>query len=85
LFARYETLDLNKTIPSNGITNDFNKKNFIVAGLTYKPIHGIVIKADYVFRKTGKFNPELNLNPSPQAPAFNTTNGFFNLGFGYSF
>ncbi len=85
LFARYETLDLNKKVPENGISDDINKKDFIIAGLTYKPIHGVVIKADYVFRKTGEPNPKLNPNPSPQAPAYSKTNGFFNLGFGYSF
>jgi hypothetical protein len=85
VFARYETLDLNKTIAENGIKNDVNKKEYIVAGLTFKPLHGVAIKADYVFRKTGDQNPELVLNPSPQAPVFRTTNSFFNLGFGYSF
>ena len=85
LFARYEMLDLDKTIPVNGIENDINEKNLIVAGLTFKPIHGIAIKADYVYRKTGEPNPKLVLNPSPQAPEFSATNGFFNIGFGYSF
>lgn len=85
LFARYETMDLNKQIPSNGIENDLNKKDFITAGLTFQPIHGVIIKADYVYSKTGEPNPKLILNPSPQAPAFQSTNGFFNLGFGYSF
>lgn len=85
LFARYETLDLNKTLAPNGIENDINQKDYIVAGLTFKPIHGIAIKADYVYRKTGEPNPQLVINPSPQAPAFSETNGFFNLGFGYSF
>jgi len=85
LFARYETIDLNKTIPENGIQNDLNKKDYIITGLTFKPIHGVTVKADYVYRKTGDPNPALDLNPSPQAPAFSATNGFFNLGFGYSF
>jgi len=85
LFARYETLDLDKTIAGNGIENDINNKDYIVAGLTFKPIHGVAIKADYVYRKTGEPNPKLNLNQSPQAPPFSASNGFFNLGFGYSF
>jgi len=85
LFARYETMDLDQEIAENGIENDVNEKQYIVTGLTFKPIHGVAIKADYVFRKTGEQNPALVLNPSPQAPAFSTTNGFFNLGFGISF
>jgi hypothetical protein len=85
LFARYETMDLDQKIAENGIENDVNEKQYIVTGLTFKPIHGVAIKADYVYRKTGEQNPALILNPSPQAPAFSSTNGFFNLGFGLSF
>ena len=85
LFARYETMDLNKSVPENGISDDLNKKDFIVAGLTFKPIHGVAIKADYVYRETGVPNPVLQINPFPQAPPYYTTNSFFNLGFGYSF
>ena len=85
LFARYETMDLNHSIPKNGIENGINKKDFITTGLTFQPIHGIAIKADYVYRKTGDPNPALVLNASPQAPPFRATNGFFNIGFGYSF
>ena len=85
LFARYEKLDLDRTIAVNGIENDINNKDYIIAGLTFKPIHGIAIKADYVLRKTGEPNTALVINPSPQAPRYHTSNGFFNLGFGYSF
>ncbi len=85
LFARYETMDLNKSIPKNGIENGLNKKDIISTGLTYKPVHGIAIKADYVYKKTGDPNPALVLNTSPQAPPFSAVNGFFNIGFGYSF
>jgi hypothetical protein len=85
LFARYETMDLDQEIAENGIENDINEKQYIVTGLTFKPSHGVAIKADYVFRTTGEQNPALVLNPSPQAPPYSTENGFFNLGFGFSF
>ncbi len=85
LFARYEMFDLNQNIPANGIENGLNKKNYIVAGLTYHPIHGVVIKADYVVRTTGEPNPALNQNAAPNAPPFDKTNSFVNLGVGYSF
>jgi len=85
LFARYETMDLDQEIAENGIENDINEKQYIVTGLTFKPIHGVAIKADYVLRTTGEQNPDLVLNPSPQAPPYSTENGFFNLGFGFSF
>lgn len=82
LFGRYEYMDLNYKIPENGITNDLLVKNFIVGGLTYQPIKGVTVKADYVMRTTGEPN---SAYPFPQAQPYYTTNGFFNLGIGYSF
>jgi hypothetical protein len=85
LFTRYEYMDLNNKIPANGITNDLLVKSFLVSGLSYQPIKGVIVKADYVFRTTGEPNPALIVNPFPQAQPYYTTNGFFNLGIGYSF
>ena len=84
-FVRYENFDLNSKIPSNGIENDILKQQYIVAGLTYLPVKGVVVKLDYVYKQTGDINPALNLNPFPNAPLYYTTNSFINLGFGYSF
>jgi hypothetical protein len=84
-FVRYEMMDLNKEIPENGIINEANEKTYFVTGLEYKPVHGVVIKADYVFRKTGEQNPDLIINPYPQAQPYYTENGFINIGLGYSF
>lgn len=85
IFARNEWLDLNYTVPSNGIENGMLRKYYLATGINFQPVHGVVIKADYVFRKTGKRNPELIINPFPQALPYYTDNGFFNVGFGYSF
>jgi len=85
LFARYEWMDLNQTIPSNGIENGTLRKNFTVVGLTYQPVHGVVVKADYVLRNTGERNPELIVTPFPQTLPYYTSNGFINIGIGYSF
>lgn len=85
VFARYEYVNLNSKIASNGINNDVLKKQYIVAGITYQPIKGVVIKADYVHRITGEPNPALIINPYPQALPYYTSNGFVNLGIGYSF
>ena len=78
-------MDLNYKIPVNGISNDFLKQSFVVAGLSYHPTKGVIVKADYVFRTTGIPNPVLAVNPFPQAQPYFTKNGFFNLGIGYSF
>ena len=78
-------MNLNQEIPKNGILNDANEKSFLITGLEYTPVDGVVIKADYVFRKTGKQNDQLIINPFPQAPPYYTENGFWNIGIGYSF
>ena len=85
LFARYEWMDLNQGIPSNGIENGTLRKKFTVVGLTYQPVQGVVIKADYVLRNTGERNPELIVTPFPQTLPYYTSNGFINIGIGYSF
>jgi len=83
-FIRYENLDLNSKIPANGIENGLNKQEFITTGLTYHPLKGVVIKADYQFKKTGDPNPAL-INPPQQGDKFYNTNSYINLGLGYSF
>jgi hypothetical protein len=85
LFARYEWMDLNQNIPSNGIYNATLKKTYVVTGLTFQPTQGVVVKLDYVLRQTGDRNPELVVTPFPSALPYYKTNGFVNLGFGYSF
>ncbi len=85
LFGRYEFIDLNNRIPENGIKNGVLRKNYTVFGITYQPVNGVVIKADYVLRKTGEQNPELIVTPFPQTLPYYTSNGFFNIGIGYSF
>ena len=85
LFARQEFMDLNYTIPSNGIKNGINRKNFTIVGITFQPISGVIIKADYVLRKTDERNDDLIVTPYPQSLPYYTSNGFFNIGLGYSF
>jgi hypothetical protein len=85
VFGRYEYMDMNYKIPDNGIKNGLLEKQFIVAGLSYIPVRGVIVKADYVHRTTGDLNPALVINPFPQQQKYYTTNGFINLGIGYSF
>ncbi|HTL81520.1 MAG TPA: hypothetical protein VL651_07440 [Bacteroidia bacterium] len=83
LFGRYEYLDMNYRVPENGMMNNALAQSYVVTGITFLPLHGVVVKADYMIRTTGKPNP--NLPPvSPSVP-FYASNGFFQLGIGYSF
>jgi len=84
-FARYEYLDMNYKIPGNGIYNGINDQQYITAGLSFKPAHGVIIKADYVYRVTEIINPALIISPYPIARPYYTTQHFLNLGIGYSF
>ncbi|MBX2924644.1 MAG: hypothetical protein KF746_20750 [Chitinophagaceae bacterium] len=85
VFGRYESMNLGATLPVNGIKNDANTQQYIVGGLTYKPIRGVAIKADYVYRITGEPNPVLIITPFPQVIPYYTHNGFLNLGIAYNF
>ena len=85
VFGRYEYMDLSAKLPSSGVKNDANKQQYIVAGLTFKPIRGIAIKADYVQRITGTPNPALIITPFPQQVPYFKSDGFVNLGVAYNF
>ncbi len=85
IFARYETLDLNAAIPSNGIIDGTLKQSHIVAGLGFFPIPHVIVKADVRLMSTGNQNTALILNPNPNALAYKTNNTFLNICLGYSF
>jgi hypothetical protein len=86
LFARYEYLDLNYKVPVNGISDDFQKKQYLVAGLTFQPVRGVAVKADYTVQTTGHYNQGLYVvNPYSTVYPFYSSNRFFNLGIAYSF
>lgn len=86
-FARYEALDLNAKIPTppNAIYDGTLKQSHVIAGFSYLPIPNVVIKADMRFRQTGPQNPELIINPAPNAIPYAQKQQFLNLGVGYSF
>jgi len=85
VFGRYEVLDLNSTIPSNGIYDGTLKQQHIIAGFTYLPIPNVAIKADVRILHTGDENPALVINPSPARVPYRVNNSFLNIGIGYSF
>lgn len=84
-FIRYEHLNMNYKLPSNGLVNGIHDQQLVVGGLTFQPIKGVTIKADYIFKHTGDVNPALVINPFPAGPPYKRTQGFFSLGVGYSF
>lgn len=85
VFGRFEHMDLSASLPSNGIKNDANIQQYIIGGITYKPIRGVAVKADYAYRITGKPNPALIITPFPQVIPYYTHNGFLNIGIAYNF
>lgn len=85
VFARYEYLDMNKKLPVNGIYNGTLDQQYLVAGLCFLPINGVIVKLDYTYRMTGEINPALIINPYPQGIPYFTNQHIINLGIGYSF
>ena len=86
-FARYEYIDLNVTTPAppKSIYDGTLKQQHIIAGISYLPIPNVAIKADVKLLHTGVQNPELVINPAPNANPYNQNNTFLNIGIGYSF
>lgn len=85
VFARYEYLNLSSSVAKNGVQNDANRQHYIIAGITFKPIRGVAVKADYTHRTTGEQNPALIVTPFPQQVPYFKSNGFINVGVAYNF
>jgi hypothetical protein len=86
-FARFEALDMNSSIASNGegLYDGTEKQTHLILGFGYLPLPNVVIKADVRLLHTGPQNPALVINPAPNAPPYQQQNQFLNLGIGYSF
>ena len=84
-FLRYEKLDINTTIPSNGVIDGTLNQQYTVVGLNYLPINNVVIKADVSFVHTGDQNPALIISASPFVQPYKTNNTIITLGMGFSF
>jgi hypothetical protein len=84
-FVRYERLDMNAKIPTNGIIDGTLQQQHIITGLSYLPLKNVVIKVDARFQHTADANPDLVINPNPAAPVYKLNNVFLNIGIGYSF
>jgi hypothetical protein len=84
-FVRMELFDLNASIPSNGIHDGTLNQSHLIAGFSYLPIPNVVIKANVRLMHTGAQNPELVINPPPNALPYQQNNQFLNIGIGYSF
>ena len=85
VFARYERINLDYEVTSNGLENGPNDQKHLVFGFTYLPVRGVAIKLDYHYATNGAINPLLITAPFPQMPQYFTSRNYFNLGFGYSF
>ena len=86
-FARFEALDMNSSIASNGegVYDGTEKQTHLIAGFGYLPLPNVVIKADVRLLHTGPQNPALVVNPAPNALPYKQENQFLNIGIGYSF
>ena len=86
LFVRGEYLDMQSDMPSEVPADPQHKKRFITVGLTYAPVQGVTLKADFQAMHSGTPNPLLNPNPAAHSlnPYYNSAS-YVNIGLGYSF
>lgn len=86
-FVRYENLNMNQKLPSDGtgIYNDANNQQYLIAGIGFQPIKGVFIKLDYNYRLTGEYNQQLIINPFPVSQPYFRKQQYVNIGLGYSF
>jgi hypothetical protein len=73
IFGRYEMLDVNAKVPENATRDEALVQQYIVGGITWQPVRGVAVKADYMQRMTGDSNPD------------NASRSYFSLGVAYSF
>jgi len=85
VFVRDEKLNMNASIPSNGVTDGTLNQNYVVAGLSYLPIRNVAIKGDVRIAHTGSQNPDLVINPNPVAQPYQQNYNLVNLGVAFSF
>ncbi len=84
-FSRYEYINMNLKLPKNGIYNGTIDQQYLLAGLSFNPIHGVMIKAEYIYRLTGDINPALIVTPYPLGQPYFTQQHLLKIGVGYSF
>jgi hypothetical protein len=84
LFARLEKLDLNASIPSNGVQDGTLNQSHVILGIAYLPIPDVTLKADVRLSHTGGPNPAL-LPPGIPGTSGAANDTFLNLGIGFSF
>jgi hypothetical protein len=76
-YARYEYMDLNLKLPSNAVLNHSLTRRYIVAGVNFQPVAGVIVKLDYTLIIS-------NAAPISNTPVTKQKN-LINLGVGYSF
>lgn len=84
-FVRYERLDLNARIPSNGIIDGTLNQHHAIAGIGFFPVPNVVVKADVRYTHTGEFNKNLMINPAALVRPYAQDNYTISVGLGYAF
>jgi hypothetical protein len=69
LFSRFEYMDMNMKLPQNATFDATLDRKYIVSGINYQPVQGVMIKLDHTFMLKGD----------------DSVTNFVNLGLGYSF
>lgn len=81
LFARGEFLSAKQAVSENATEDANNKQLYVVSGVNYKPIRGVVMKLDFTWKQMGKQNQQI----VPPSLPYVTTRGIVSAGIGYNF
>ena len=70
-------MDLNLRLPKNGVVDPSLTRRYLVAGVNFQPVAGVIVKLDYTLMIS-------NSTPISNTPVMKQKN-FINLGVVYSF
>ncbi|HMK38693.1 MAG TPA: hypothetical protein VK569_05080, partial [Bacteroidota bacterium] len=82
-FIRYERLNMNASVPSNGTFDPALDQHHVITGLSYSPIRNVIVKADARFTWTASGEEAPLLNGASEGGGSAAT--FITLGLGFSF
>ncbi len=69
VFGRYEYMDMQMKRPSNAISDLSQRKQYVIGGIGFQPVNGVLVKLDYTYQVDKTYSEQ----------------NFINLGIGYSF
>lgn len=78
-FLRYERLNMNSALPSNGVEDGSLDQHHLITGISYSPVPDVVLKTDVRFQWTGAPSLETGTTGGSRKTTY------FTLGIGFAY